>query len=143
MGFLTPPDRLATAPSAEVQALEIVMLSQGLRLQIGPHPDDLCRIEDLSIGEAVWDIAAQRLVDIDAMACATLDGEQLADLGLRPMPVPAPHGLGFLALASTRLVQRDSHPAPATGGAQVFFRLWPVSRLVAEIEGRPVLIRSA
>ena len=53
MGFLTPPDRLATAPSAEVQALEIVMLSQGLRLRIGPHPDDLCRIEDLSIGEAV------------------------------------------------------------------------------------------
>ena len=145
MGILTPNDMMrstAAVGAEQSPALEITMLSQGLRIRTGAQPDDLCLIEELSIGDTVWDISAGRPVDIDAMACATLDGEHLADMGLRPMPVYADTGLGFLAVTSPRMGERDSQRPVTTGGPRVFFRIWPDSRLIAEIEGRPVLIRS-
>lgn len=118
------------------------MISDGLRVRVGPHPDDLCLVEELSIGDSVWDIVAGRLVDIEAMACATLAGDSLADMGLHPMPVQAEGGNAYLALASSRMLQRTG-PVASTDRPRVFFRLWPESRLIAEVEGRPVLFRSA
>ena len=143
MGFLSPQGSPATqgimpAPMDVAQAVEVTMFSQGLSIRIGPAPDELCRIEDLSIGDPIWDIANQRLVDVEAMGCATLDSAQLAELGLRPMALT--QGMGWFALASARLLT----PPPRLAGdlgPTVFFRIWPESRVVAEIEGRPVLLR--
>lgn len=143
MGFLPPlgtaaPQPLTPAVNDIAQAVEVTMFSQGLRIRIGPSPDDLCRVEELSIGEPVWDLAAQRLVDVEAMGCATLDSAQMAELGLRPMALP--QGLGWFALASARLIAPP--PRLATDlGPTVFFRIWPDSRVLAEVEGRPVLLR--
>lgn len=142
MGFLPPqgapaPETFAQPSKDAAQAVEVTMFSQGLRIRIGPAPDDLCRIEELSIGEPVWDLAAQRLVDIEAMGCATLDAAQLAELGLRPMALAQG---GWFALASARLLAPP--PRLATDlGPTVFFRVWPDSRVLAEVEGRPVLLR--
>ncbi len=117
------------------------MLSQGLRLRIGPHPADLCAVEDLSIGDPIWDMATERLIDIDAMACATLDLQQLDDMGLRAMTITTSFGQGYLALASARIVAPTARSLPGFSATN-FFRFWPESRLVAEVEGRPVLFRA-
>ena len=143
MGFLPPqgataPETFAQPLNDTAQAVEVTMFSQGLSIRTGPAPDDLTLIEELSIGDPIWDIATQRLVDIEAMGCSTLDASQLAELGLRPMPLP--HGAGWFALASARLLARP--PRQATDlEPTVFFRLWPDSRILAEVEGRPVLLR--
>ena len=143
MGFLPPKGSVAPetfAPEAKdiAQAVEITMFSEGLTIRVGAAPDDVCRIEELSIGDPIWDLAAQRLVDVEAMGCATLDAAQLAELGLRPMALA--HGAGWFALASARLIA----PPPRLStdlGPTVFFRIWPDSRVVAEVAGRPVLLR--
>lgn len=136
-----PSGFVAATPLLDtVQAVEAVMLSQGLRLRVGPREDDLCPIEELSIGEPVWDLASQRLIDIEAMSCATLDSARLAELGLRTQALPMPGGHGYLALSSTRLTPASQRPQPETGPV-VFFRFWPEARLLAEIEGRAVLFR--
>lgn len=147
MGILTTPDRFATSaplpqglPSV---APEAAMLSDGLTIRTGPHRDDLCLIEDIGMGDAIWDIATNRPVDLDAISCATLAGAQLGEMGLRPLPVQTARGIGWLALASSRLIQRDAPSVPLMGTPRVFFRFWPESRLLAEVQGRPVLIRSA
>lgn len=145
MGLMLPTQGpsafVAATPALDtVQAVEAVMLSQGLRLRVGPRPDDLCPVEELSIGEPVWDLASQRLIDIEAMSCATLDTARLAELGLRAQTLPMQGGLGYLALSSTRLAAAPLRPQPETGPI-VFFRFWPEARLVAEIEGRAVLFR--
>lgn len=124
------------------QAIEVTMLSEGVTVRVGPRDDDICPIEELGVGDAIWDIASQRLVDLDTMSCATLDGPRLAEQGLRP--VAQPGGKGWLALASARLAASASAAvtkASPDPGPLVFFRLWPEARLVAEIDGRPVVIR--
>lgn len=118
------------------------MLSQGLRLRIGPHPTDLCAVEDLSIGDPIWDLATERLIDIDAMACATLDRQQLDDMGLRTMTITTSLGQGYLALASARIMAPPSRSLSGFS-ATTFFRFWPEARLIAEVEGRPVLFRTS
>jgi hypothetical protein len=128
-------------PSPAAQAVEATMLSQGLRLRVGSHPSDLCAIEDLSIGDPIWDMATERLIDIDAMACATLDIQQLDDMGLRAMAIATPVGQGYLALASARIMAPAPRAMPSFAATN-FFRFWPEARLVAEVEGRPVLIRT-
>lgn len=143
MGFLPPQGSTAPEPSAPhpqdtAQAVEVTMFSEGLSIRVGRDPDDVCRIEDLSIGDPIWDLAAQRLVDVEAMGCATLDATQLAELGLRPMALA--QGAGWFALTSARLIAPG--PRMTTDlGPTVFFRIWPDSRVVAEVEGRPVLLR--
>lgn len=137
---ITATSSLAT-PSPIAQAVEATMLSQGLRLRVGPQPADLCAVEDLSIGDPIWDMATERLIDIDAMACATLDLQQLDDMGLRAMTITTPYGQGFLALASARIMSPAPRALPGFAATN-FFRFWPEARLVAEVEGRPVLFRT-
>lgn len=146
MGFILPTSGLTAqstlaTPSATAQAVEATMLSQGLRLRVGPHPNDLCAVEDLSSGDPIWDMATERLIDIDAMACATLDADLLDDMGLRAMPIAVSKGMAYIALASARIVA----PSPrqqSVFAPTIFFRFWPEARLVAEVEGRPVLFRT-
>lgn len=142
MGLLTPPPNRPDAVLTDQLLLpEITMLSEGLMIRVGQDPDDLCLIEDLSVGDAVWDTATQRLVDIETMACATLSAPQLAEMGLLPTPVSTGLGTGWFALASSRLIARDTRPSAILGTSCVFFRLWPETRLVAEVQGRQVVIR--
>lgn len=144
MGLLLPPralTRTETTAIAEVMpSVEIAMISQGLRLRVGPRPDDLCPVEELSMGDPIWDLATDRLVDLETMSCMTLDAASLQDLGFCPMPVMASGRMGYLALSSARVmpraVKRDNSFGPLA-----FFRLWPENRLVAELEGQAVLIR--
>lgn len=144
MGLVIPP-RLLTAPvsatdNATAPMVEASMLSQGLRIRVGADPDDLCPVEELSIGDPVWDLATHRLIDLDGMSCMTLDSNALSDLGFRAMPVNHAGGTGFLALASARILSAQ-RAGDHCFGPMAFFRFWPETRLVAELEGQPVLIR--
>ena len=121
---------------------EVTMLSEGLVLRVGPHPDEVCPIEDLTVGDSVWDLLTERLVDLDGIACATLDGAQLGEMGLRPLPVETPRGTGWFALASSRVVRDDPGAARLCPAPRVFFRFWSETRLLAEVSGRAVRLRS-
>lgn len=142
MGLVSTPSLHTAMPFDMRTAPEVAMLSEGLMIRTGPAPDELCRIEDLAIGDALWDLATQRVVDIEAMACATLNSVQLAEMGLRAAPVRTATGSGWYALSSSRLIDRDLAPVALMPQASVFFRLWPETRLLAEVEGRPVLLRT-
>lgn len=142
MGLLSTPSLQTAMPLDLRTAPEVTMLSEGLMIRTGPAPDELCRIEDLAIGDALWDLATQRVVDIEAMACATLGAMQLAEMGLRPIPVQTSTGSAWFALSSSRLIDRDYAPVALMPQACVFFRLWPETRLLAEVDGRPVLLRA-
>ncbi len=141
MGLLSTPTLANSTPFDLRTAPEVTMLSQGLMIRIGAAPDELCRVEDLAIGDSLWDVATQRLVDIETMACATLGALQLAEMGLRPTQVQTATGTGWFALSSSRLIDRDGTPTVLMQSPCVFFRLWPETRLLAEVEGRPVLLR--
>lgn len=143
MGFLTtsalrPAGTPGPLPDL-APMVEAVMISQGLRLRVGPRPDDLCAVEDLQLGEPVWNMASGRLVSLDTISCATLDIGRLRDMGLCPMPLQGERAAGYLALPSTRLAGPSPEAAPFAPIS--FFRFWPETRLVAEVEGRPVLLR--
>ncbi|WP_434620844.1 hypothetical protein [Tabrizicola sp. M-4] len=144
MGLILPP-RLLTAPVDATAAdtalmVEASMLSQGLRIRVGADPDDLCPVEELSIGDSVWDLATHRLIDLDGMSCVTLDSASLGDLGFRPMPLTRAGGSGYLALSSARILS-GQRSKDRSFGPVAFFRFWPETRLVADLEGQPVLIR--
>lgn len=145
MGLLTsPPFRNPEPIPSDPRLLpEVAMLSDGLLIRVGPSPDDLSLLEDLSMGDALWDLGSNRLVDIETMACATLGAAQLAEMGLLPAPVQTPFGTGWFALASSRLITRDAAPSAILGTPRVFFRLWPETRITAEVQGRPVILRAS
>ncbi|ESW59079.1 MAG: hypothetical protein Q27BPR15_19615 [Rhodobacter sp. CACIA14H1] len=146
MGLLTASGTFSSPsplPEAAMAAApEVTMLSQGLAVRIGEHPDDLCLIEELTIGDSIWDLATGRLVDLDGIACATLDGAQLAEMGLRPLPVRTEQGAGWFALASSRLLGDDPAAARLCPSPQVFFRFWAEARILAEVGGRAVRLRN-
>lgn len=147
MGLLTATDAFSTTPalpdSVIAAAPEVTMLSQGLSVRVGAHPDDLCPVENLTIGDSIWDLSTGRLVDLDGIACATLDGSQLAEMGLRPLPVRTDQGSGWFALASSRLLTHDPASARLCPSPQVFFRFWAETRLLADVAGRPVRLRNS
>lgn len=142
MGLVSTPSLHGSSPFDLRTAPEVTMLSEGLMIRTGAAPDELCRIEDLGIGDAVWDVSTQRLVDIETMACATLGALHLAEMGLRPTKIDTATGTGWFALSSSRLIDRDSTPTVLMQTPCVFFRLWPETRLLAEVQGRPVLLRA-
>jgi|GEM_PF-3531205 len=135
-----PSSRVAQASFESSTLVEAAMLSQGVQIRVGPHHDDLCAVEDLSTGESIWDLAGNRLVDLDAMSCMTLDAAALRHLGFFPMPLGGRPTDAWIALSSARLTPG---PRRAEGdfAPLAFFRLWPETRLVAEVNGQAVLIR--
>lgn len=152
MGLLPQDDAFAPSTAlayvATTTAPEVTMLSDGLMIRVGPHPDDLCLIENLGAGESIWNLATGRLVDLDGLSCVTLDGAQLADMGLSVARLDAlgtdgRMRSGWLAFASSRVIRRAAEPQSPLATPRLFLRLWPEGRLLAEVEGRPVLIRGA
>lgn len=147
MGLLSPTSTTFAAVSPGMEAAmasapEVTMLSQGLVIRVGADPDDVSLVENLTIGDSVWDLLSGRLVDLDGIACVTMDGAQLGEMGLRPLPVQTPLGTGWLALASRRVVRDDPGAATLCPAPRAFFRFWAETRLLVEVAGRPVRLRN-
>lgn len=139
---LRPPDLpretgFATPVMVEsTRLVEAVMIAEGCRIRIGPRAEDLIPIEHIALGDALWDCALSRMVDIATIACGTFGPRELSDQGLRALNLPDG---GTIAIASSRLGQ-DRTPPPQTD-PQVFLRLWPESRCVVQIDESYVTIR--
>lgn len=130
-------DDLATM----VHPVEVAMIAEGALLRVGPRSDDLVRVEDLAIGDSVWDCRAGRAVDITTMACATLGPQELEAQGFRAMQLSDG---GLIAVASPRLggaaTPRRNAPEPAT---KVYYRIWPELQMVMQVGQSHALLRPA
>lgn len=129
-------DDLATM----VHPVEVAMIAEGALLRVGPREDDLVRVEELGIGDSVWDCRAGRAVDITTMACATLGPDELEAQGFRAMHLSDG---GLIAISSPRLgnagPRRDA-PEPA---AKVYYRIWPELQMVMQVGRSHALLRPA
>jgi hypothetical protein len=122
-------------------AIEAVMIAEGSLIRTGPRDDELIPIEDLGAGDPVWDCLAGRLVDVETIACATLGPQELAEQGLRAVSLDP---CTTIAIASPRL-RRMAVPdrSDLQDGERVFYRLWPETRIHAQVNGAICLMQPA
>lgn len=122
--------------------VEAAMIAEGALLRVGPHEDDVVRVEDLGVGDALWDCRGERLVDIATMACATLGQEELEAQGFRAVMLSDG---GLIAVASPRLrgeTAKDAAPC-GIGAPRVYYRLWPELQTVMQVGATHALLRPA
>jgi hypothetical protein len=73
-----------TDRNAGIFVLKVDVLASGTQLRVGRSPADLSRIEDISIGDEVYDPIEERLVEVTEIACVTLDRDTIRDRGFSP-----------------------------------------------------------
>lgn len=71
-------------PSAGIFILKVDIVAAGTQLRVGARRAEFCAIEQLAIGDEVFDPIEERLVEITEMACVTLDSETIRDRGFSP-----------------------------------------------------------
>jgi len=64
--------------------LKADLLAAGTALRVGRDSHDMRKIEDLSLGEEVFDPVEERLCEITEIACVTLDRDTIRDRGFSP-----------------------------------------------------------
>lgn len=82
--------------------LKVDIVAAGTLLRIGGRSNDFAHIEDLSIGDDVFDPIDQRLVAITDISCVTLDSDTIRARGF-----------------STKLLQREAQAVPLVYGVKV------------------------
>jgi hypothetical protein len=75
---------IVTDDTTKIFILKVDVVASGTLLRIGRNASDLCRVEDLSIGDDVFDPVEERLVEITEIACVTLDNDTIRDRGFSP-----------------------------------------------------------
>lgn len=73
-----------TDKNSGIFILKVDVLASGTLLRVGRSQSDLCRIEDMSIGDEVYDPIEERLVELTEIACVTLDRDTIRDRGFSP-----------------------------------------------------------
>lgn len=116
------------------------MVAEGALIRIGPQAEDVLPVEDLSLGDAIWDMQAWRLVDLETLACATFGPRELAEQGLRALHL-GPRST--IAIASPRLRGTPDDRQDPADPPRVFFRLWPETRTHVLIDQTECLISPA
>jgi hypothetical protein len=71
-------------PSAGIFILKVDIVAAGTQLRVGASSGEFCAIEQLAIGDEVFDPIEERLVEITEMACVTLDSDTIRDRGFSP-----------------------------------------------------------
>ncbi len=71
-------------PSAGIFILKVDIVAAGTHMRVGARRAEFCAIEQLAIGDEVFDPIEERLVEITEMACVTLDRETIRDRGFSP-----------------------------------------------------------
>lgn len=78
---------------------KVDVLATSTLLRVGRKRDDICCIEDLSVGDEIYDPTEDRHVEITEMACVTLDGETVRDRGFSPKLLQGHSGAASLIYA--------------------------------------------
>ena len=69
---------------AGIFILKVDALASGTMLRVGRHRADLSPVEDLCVGDEVYDPIEERLVEITDISCITLDSDTIRQRGLSP-----------------------------------------------------------
>lgn len=86
-----------TEPDTGHFILKVDIVAAGTLLRVGRMANDRCPVEELSVGDDVYDPIEERLVEITEMACVTLDQETIRDRGYSPKILQAgPHVLPLI-----------------------------------------------
>lgn len=88
--------------SQEIFVLKVDIVAAGTRLRVGYGLQDFCLVENLSVGDEVFDPIEERLVEITELACVTLDSDTIRDRGFSP-----------------KVLARDTAPNPLVYGVKV------------------------
>ncbi len=119
--------------------LKVDIVAAGTLLRVGARANDFRPVEELTLGEEVFDPIEERLIEITEMACVTLDADTVRDRGFSPKVLagtPATHPLLY-AIKVPTLVSRAGYVPPIRGEFQlpegtVFFALGFERRAVLE-----------
>lgn len=64
--------------------LKVDLIAAGTQLRVGSGQAEFRAVEDLSLGDEIYDPIQDRLIEITKMACITLDSETTRDRGFAP-----------------------------------------------------------
>jgi hypothetical protein len=125
--------------SSGIFILKVDIVAAGTRLRVGSGASEFCPIEQLAIGDEVFDPIEERQVEITEMACVTLDGDTVRDRGFSPKLMGsenAPNPLIFGVKVPVMLA-RSGYTPPIRGEyalpeGTVFFALGFERRAVVE-----------
>jgi hypothetical protein len=111
-----------------VYLLRVDVVAAGTALRTGPGAAEFRRIEELSLGDEIYDPIQDRLVEITEMACVTLDADTIRDRGFSPKKL-GEDGAGLIyAVKVPKTLSRQGYVPPIRGEyalpeAMVFFAL--------------------
>lgn len=119
--------------------LKMDIAASGTLLRVGTGRDDFCAIENLAVGDEVFDPIEERLVEITEIACVTLDSETVRDRGFSPKALAgdtSPNPLIYAVKVPVTLA-REGYTPPIRGeytlqDGTVFFALGFERRSVVE-----------
>jgi hypothetical protein len=119
--------------------LKVDVVAAGTLLRVGRMPRELRRVEDLSIGEDIFDPIEDRQVEITEMSCVTLDQETIRDRGFSPKILQGGHNVASLiyGVKVPVLLSRKGYVPPIRGEyplpeALVFFAFGFERRAIIE-----------
>lgn len=97
--------------------LKVDVLASGTRLRVGRGAADMCLIEDISIGDEVFDPIEGRLVEVTEIACVTLDNDTIRDRGFSPKRLAGglPNSSLVYAVKVPVLLSRNGYTPPIRG----------------------------
>ncbi len=119
--------------------LKVDLVAAGTRLRVGAGLTEFYPVEQLSLGEEIYDPIQQKLIEITEMACVTLDRETIRDRGFSPKKMGGDAGAEALiyAVKVPKTLARIGFAPPIRGEYQldeglVFFALGFERKAVVE-----------
>jgi hypothetical protein len=132
-------DDVVTENNNGLFILKVDIVAAGTHLRIGRRSNDLASVENLSIGDEVFDPIDQRMVEITEICCVTLDADTVHDRGYSTKLLQREAGAARLlyGVKVPILLARNGYRPPIRGEhhldeAQVFYALGFERRAIVE-----------
>ncbi len=123
---------------SEIFLLKVDLVAAGTRLRVGAA--EFRQVEHLSLGDEIYDPIQEKLIEINEMACVTLDIETIRDRGFSPKKLgdDTPEALIY-AVKVPKTTVRMGHMPPIRGEyhlseSMVFFALGFERKAVVETQ---------
>lgn len=117
--------------------LKVDLVAAGTRLRVGARSSEFYPVEQLCLGDEIYDPIQEKLIEITEMACVTLDRETIRDRGFSPKKLDGDAGALIYALKVPKTLARSGFAPPIRGEHQldeglVFFALGFERKAVVE-----------
>ena len=126
-------------PSAGIFVLKLDIVAAGTLLRVGSGISEFCPVEQLTIGDELYDPVEERLVEITEIACVTLDNDTIRDRGFSPKLMAGESGASPLiyGVKVPVVLARNGYTPPIRGEhsleeGTVFFALGFERRAIVE-----------